>query len=159
MMDERVEEAVRQHKQKVEWHQTESPTETVESTTTTAKNRISTPKRTWKVRRNERLVFSYRNLFENKGCRTTSSNGKLQKCKINIFIVIWQLWKVSQSLRCKGKLRKLPVTKKKPANFVSSLQHVTQCWRLLTKSFYWFRKLSANQRAVNIYTCILSALD
>jgi len=46
MMDERVEEAVRQHKQKVEWHQTESPTETVESTTTTAKNRISTPKRT-----------------------------------------------------------------------------------------------------------------
>ncbi|XP_020616979.1 ATPase family AAA domain-containing protein 3-like [Orbicella faveolata] len=46
MMDERVEEAVRQHKQKVEWHQTESPTDTVESTTTTEKTRVSTPKRT-----------------------------------------------------------------------------------------------------------------
>lgn len=46
MMDERVEEAVRQHRQKVEWHQIESPTETVESTATTEKNRVSTPKRT-----------------------------------------------------------------------------------------------------------------
>ncbi|XP_078373422.1 ATPase family AAA domain-containing protein 3-like [Oculina patagonica] len=46
MMDERVQEAVRQHKQKVEWHQTEPSTETVESTTTTEKNRVSTPKRT-----------------------------------------------------------------------------------------------------------------
>lgn len=46
MMDERVEEAVRQHRQKVEWHQIESPTETVESATTTEKNRVSTPKRT-----------------------------------------------------------------------------------------------------------------
>jgi len=46
MMDERVEEAVRQHKQKVEWHQAESPTGIVESTTTTEKNKLSTPKRT-----------------------------------------------------------------------------------------------------------------
>lgn len=46
MMDERVEEAVRQHKQKVEWHQTEPLTETTASVTTTEKNKASSPKRT-----------------------------------------------------------------------------------------------------------------
>lgn len=46
MMDERVEEAVRQHKQKVEWHQAEPLTETTTSTTTTEKNKASSPKRT-----------------------------------------------------------------------------------------------------------------
>lgn len=46
MMDERVEEAVRQHKQKVEWHQTEPLTETTASVTTTEKNKATSPKRT-----------------------------------------------------------------------------------------------------------------
>lgn len=46
MMDERVEEAVRQHKQKVEWHQTEPLTEKTASVTTTEKNKASSPKRT-----------------------------------------------------------------------------------------------------------------
>lgn len=46
MMDERVEEAVRQHKQKVVWHQTEPVNETSASTTTTEKNKSSSPKRT-----------------------------------------------------------------------------------------------------------------
>ena len=45
-MDERVEEAVRQHKQKVEWHQTEPLTETTASVTTTEKNKATSPKRT-----------------------------------------------------------------------------------------------------------------
>ena len=39
MMDERVEEAVRQHKQKVEWHQAEPSTKTTASTTTTEKDK------------------------------------------------------------------------------------------------------------------------
>ena len=38
-MDERVEEAVRQHKQKVEWHQAEPSTVTTASTTTTEKDK------------------------------------------------------------------------------------------------------------------------
>lgn len=46
MMDERVEEAVRQHEQKVVWHQTEPVNETSASTTTTEKNKSSSPKRT-----------------------------------------------------------------------------------------------------------------
>ncbi|XP_068700315.1 ATPase family AAA domain-containing protein 3-like [Montipora foliosa] len=43
MMDARVEEAVRQHKQKVEWHSSEQPSET---SSTTLKNRESLIKRT-----------------------------------------------------------------------------------------------------------------
>ena len=46
MMDERVQEAVRQHKQKIEWHSTELPGETAASNTTTQKNRDSVLKRT-----------------------------------------------------------------------------------------------------------------
>ncbi|KAM7443168.1 ATPase AAA domain-containing protein 3-B [Porites harrisoni] len=46
MMDERVQEAVRQHKQKIEWHSTELPGETTASNTTTQKNRDSVLKRT-----------------------------------------------------------------------------------------------------------------
>ena len=46
MMDARVEEAVRQHKQKVEWHNTELLTETTETTPKTQKDRDSKVKRT-----------------------------------------------------------------------------------------------------------------
>ena len=47
MMDARIEEAVRQHKQKVEWHSKELPGEKTEATTaTTQKNRESSVKRT-----------------------------------------------------------------------------------------------------------------
>ena len=46
MMDARIDEAVRQHKQKVEWHKAELPGETNGTSTTTQKNRESTVKRT-----------------------------------------------------------------------------------------------------------------
>lgn len=46
MMDARIDEAVRQHKQKVEWHKAELPGETNDTSTTTQKNRESTVKRT-----------------------------------------------------------------------------------------------------------------
>ena len=77
MMDERVEEAVRQHRQKVEWHQIESPTETVESNTTTEKNRVSTPKRTQNNPSQYEIGFSSWVFFW-KATRQSCKNARFQ---------------------------------------------------------------------------------
>ena len=115
MMDERVEEAVRQHKQKVEWHQTESPTETVESTTTTEKNRISTPKRTWKSVAIRDWCFLIGIYLEIKVAGQHRQTESYRSAKIKIFIVIWQLRIASQSFHCKAS--KIVITKKEPAKY------------------------------------------
>lgn len=65
MMDARIGEAVRQHKQKVEWHSTELSSETTEATTTTTqKNRETLVKRTQEDQSHKDWFVIFGKMFE-----------------------------------------------------------------------------------------------